>query len=256
MSSILIGGSDDPNIVVLKKYFDKFIDIKSNIIWNLNKDYLTINSEFINPTSLFYKYDYFETNEKNNIIQNFNASLLHNYIHYKTKLKIFNRSYFARPIQKLTNLMLAKDLRFNVPDTEYSKGDGKQLKVVKPIDGGMYTQEGASAKYSCIIQEKIEGYNKRLYLINDKYFCFKINTDSLDYRNDDNSTIDLCNVSKDTLNKSFKLAKKLKLNFCSLDFITNKKDWFLEINTNPFFSEFNKLTNDKLAKAIHEELNK
>ena len=46
LSSILIGGSDDPNIVVLKKYFNKFIDIKSNIVWNLNKDYLTINNEF------------------------------------------------------------------------------------------------------------------------------------------------------------------------------------------------------------------
>jgi len=64
-------------------------------------------------------------------------------------------------------------------------------------------------------------------------------------------------TSKDTLNKSFKLAKKLKLNFCSLDFMTNEKDWFLEINTNPFFSEFNKLTvGNKLAKTIHEELNK
>lgn len=255
MSSILIGGSDDPNIVVLKKYFNKFIDIKSNIVWNLNKDYLTINNESVKPTSLFYKYDYFETDKTNNIIQNFNASLLHNYIQYKIKLKVFNRNHFVRPIQKLTNLMIAKDLGFNIPNTEYSKGNSKDLKVVKPIDGGMYTEEGTSTKYSCIIQEKINGYNKRLYLVNNKYFCFKINTDSLDYRNDDNSTIELCDVSKDTLNKSFKLAKKLKLNFCSLDFMTNEKDWFLEINTNPFFSEFDKLTNNnKLAKTIHEEL--
>ena len=153
--------------------------------------------------------------------------------------------------------MLAKNLGFNIPNTEYSKGNNKDLTVIKLIDGGMYTEEGVAAKYSCIIQEKINGYNKRLYLVNNKYFCFKINTDSLDYRNDDNSTIELCDVSKDTLNKSFKLAKKLKLNFCSLDFMTNEKDWFLEINTNPFFSEFNKLTvGNKLAKTIHEELNK
>ena len=64
----------------------------------------------------------------------------------------------------------AKNLGFNIPNTEYSKGDGKQLKVVKPIDGGMYTEEGTSTKYSCIIQEKIIGYNKRLYLINDKIY--------------------------------------------------------------------------------------
>jgi glutathione synthase/RimK-type ligase-like ATP-grasp enzyme len=38
--------------------------------------------------------------------------------------------------------------------------------------------------------------------------------------------------------------------------MTNTQDWFLEINTNPFFSEFNKLTNNNLAKTIHEELNK
>ena len=46
---------------------------------------------------------------------------------------------------------------------------------------GMYTEEGNSTKYSCIILEKILGYNKRLYLINDKYFCFYINTDAIDY---------------------------------------------------------------------------
>ena len=256
LNSILIGGSDDPNIKSLKPYINNFIDIKSNIVWDINKDYITINNKLFNPTSLFYKYNYFETNQTNNIIQNFNCSLLHNYIQYKKKLKIFNRYHFVRPIQKLTNLMLAKNLGFNIPNTEYSKGDGKQLKVVKPIDGGMYTEEGTSTKYSCIIQEKIIGYNKRLYLINDKYFCFKINTDFLDFRDDDKSTIDLCDVSKDTLNKSFKLAKKLKLNFCCLDFMTNTKDWFLEINTNPFFSEFNKITNNKLAKTLHEELNK
>ena len=95
MQSVLVGGSNDPNIIVLKKYFNKFIDIKSNIVWNLNKNYLTINSEPINPTSLFYKYDYFETDETNNIIQNFNCSLLHNYIQYKKKLKVFNRYYFV-----------------------------------------------------------------------------------------------------------------------------------------------------------------
>ena len=256
MNSVLIGGSEDPNIQHLQPYFNTFIDIKSNIVWDINKDYITISNKPFKPTSLFYKYNYFETKNTNNIIQNFNCSLLYNYIQYKKKLKVFNRYYYSRPIQKLTNLSLAKDLGFNIPTTEYSKGDNKQLKVVKPINGGMYTEEGTSTKYSCIIQEKIIGYNKRLYLINDKYFCFKINTDSLDYRNDDKSTIDLCSVSKDTLNKSFKLAKKLKLNFCCLDFMTNTKDWFLEINTNPFFSEFNKITNNKLAKTLHEELNK
>ena len=256
MNSVLIGGPKDPNIQHLQPYFNNFIDIKSNIIWDINKDNITINNKKFNPTSLFYKYDYFETDKTNNIIQNFNCSLLHNYIHYKKNLKIFNRLYYARPIQKLANLSIAKDLGFNIPATEYSKGDGKQLKVVKPIDGGMYTEEGTSAKYSCIVQEKIIGYNKRLYLVNDKYFCFRINTDALDYRIDNKSTIDLCDVSKETLNKSFKLAKKLKLNFCCLDFVSNTKDWFLEINTNPFFSEFNKITNGKLAKILHEELNK
>ena len=91
MNSILIGGSDDPNIKSLKPYFNNFIDIKSNIVWDINKDYITINNKLFNPTSLFYKYNYFETNQINNIIQNFNCSLLHNYIQYKKKLKIFNR---------------------------------------------------------------------------------------------------------------------------------------------------------------------
>ena len=254
MNSVLIGGVNDPNILALQPYFNNFVDIKSNIIWNLNKDYITVNNKKFNIDSLFIRYDAFETVESINLKQNFNYSLIWNYLQCYKKIKIYNRFYYDRPIQKLTNLILAKRLGLTIPNTEYSIGDGINNKILKPIDGGAHADEGTLAAYDCIVQDKIIGKNKRLYIINDKHFCFKLNTTMIDYRNDDNTTIELSSISKDTIDKSFKLSNKLNLNFCALDFITNEKEYFLEINTSPMFSEFSKIINNTLSKTIATEL--
>ena len=48
MQSVLIGGVNDPNILALQPYFNNFVDIKSNISWDLNKDYITVNNNILN----------------------------------------------------------------------------------------------------------------------------------------------------------------------------------------------------------------
>lgn len=252
MSSILIGGLEDPNIAVLKKYFDNFIDLNSNIIWDINKDYFIINNIKYKPKSIFIRYNVF--NEDNKFLQLNNFSLIKNYYKSFNKIKVYNRYHYDRPIQKLTNLVLAKRIGLNIPSTEYSKNNEIISRVLKPIDGGQHAVEGKLANYSCIVQDKIIGINKRLYIIKDKYFCFNLISSKLDYRDDPNVKIKIDSLSKETINKSFKLAKKLNLNFCALDFMVNMKEYFLEINTNPMFSEFNKLTNDTMANTIKQEL--
>ena len=254
MNSVLVGGVNDPNILALQPYFNNFVDIKSDISWDLNKDYITVNNKKLNIDSLFIRYDAFETVESINIKQNCNFSLVWNYLQCYKKIKRYNRFYCDRPIQKLTNLILAKRLGLIIPNTDYSIGDGINNKILKPIDGGAHAVVGLSAAYDCIVQDRIIGENKRLYIINDKHFCFKLNTTMIDYRNDDNTTIELSSISEDTIDKSFKLAKKVNLNFCALDFMTNEKEYFLEINTGPMFSEFSKITNNVLAKTIAMEL--
>ena len=80
MQSVLVGGVNDPNIIALQPYFSNFVDIKSNIVWNLNKDYITVNNKKLNIDSLFIRYDAFETVESINLKQNFNYSLIWNYL--------------------------------------------------------------------------------------------------------------------------------------------------------------------------------
>ena len=75
MQSVLVGGVNDPNIIALQPYFNNFVDIKSNIVWNLNKDYITVNNKKLNIDSLFIRYDAFETVESINLKQNFNYVL-------------------------------------------------------------------------------------------------------------------------------------------------------------------------------------
>ena len=183
-----------------------------------------------------------------------NFYLLKNYI-LTNNVKAYNRKHRSSEVEKLYNLHLAKNYNLNIPKTFC----GIELKdtdtIVKPIMGGAHASEGNKAIYPAIIQKKIVGINKRLFIIKNKTFCFDIITNALDYRDDINSTLKLGNMNKNTINNSKKLAKKLGLNFCALDFINdNNKDWFLEINTMPMFSAFNIKTNNKLAKTIHEEL--
>ena len=62
-------------------------------------------------------------------------------------------------------------------------------------------------------------------------------------------------MNKETKNNSKKLAKKLGLNFCALDFINDgNTNWFLEVNNMPMFAAFNAKTNNALAETIYREL--
>ena len=183
-----------------------------------------------------------------------NFYLLKNYI-LTNNVKAYNRKHRSSEVEKLYNLHLAKNYNLNIPKTFCGIESKDTDTIVKPIMGGAHASEGNKAIYPAIIQKKIVGINKRLFIIKNKTFCFDIITHALDYRDDINATLKLGNMNKDTINNSKKLAKKLELNFCALDFINdNNKDWFLEINTMPMFSAFNIKTNNKLAKTIHEEL--
>jgi|TARA_R110002096_G_scaffold146170_3_gene304491 hypothetical protein len=250
-NKFLIGQLSDPNIASLKNYFNSFIDLNSLIEWDVDTNILYADKKIIKPLSIFMRYNVFEesTWHKYN-----NFHLFKNYI-LANNVKEYNIKHRSSEVEKLYNLHLAKNYNLNIPKTLYGIESKDTDTIVKPIMGGAHASEGNKAIHPAIIQEKIVGINKRLFVIKNKTFCFDIITNALDYRDDNNAIVKLGNMNKETITNSKKLTKKLGLNFCALDFINdNNKDWFLEVNTMPMFCAFNIQTNNELAKTIHEEL--
>ena len=250
-NKVLIGQLTDPNISSLYNYFDSFIDLDSNVEWDVNTNKLTVNQEQITPSSIFMRYNVFEESTWNKYN---NFYLFKNYI-LANNVKAYNSKHKESEVTKLYNLKLAEKYNLNIPRTVYALKHSNDNMIVKPLMGGSHASEGNEAIHPCIIQQKITGVNKRLFIVKNKTFCFDIITNYLDYRDDDNPTIQESTIDKETITNSKKLARKLGLNFCALDFINdNNKNWFLEINTMPMFSAFNEYTNNKLSKTIYEEL--
>ena len=253
MSAYLFGQLSDPNIKVLHPYFDKFIDQAANIEWDITKDILYIEGEPVTDlNSIFIRSNVFEENtpKKYN-----NYYLMSNYIQSHNVVK-YNKKYHYETVTKLHNLIIAKQLGLRIPHTEVTEKSNRTDTILKPVTGGQHTIEGNNAVYPCIIQQKITGKNKRLYVINDKHFAFEVVTDKLDYRDDPASSVIVTEIDNVTIEKVKHLMHRLNLNFGASDFMEDEDGlWYLETNTGPMFVAFDAQVQGKLAEAIRHELN-
>tara|TARA_X000001388_G_scaffold15787_1_gene9667 strand:- start:12 stop:782 length:771 start_codon:yes stop_codon:yes gene_type:complete len=253
MSSYLFGHLTDPNIISLHKHFDYFIDLHSDLHWDLQTNKLYVNcTEVSNITHGFIRYNVFEQQTAQ---QYANYYLICNYLRHNCCT--YNQKYWGETPYKLHDLMIAKNLGLNIPYTEVTKQSNTSKEtIVKPITGGAHTQINKEAAYSSIIQHRIHGKNKRLYIINTVPFCFEIVSDKIDYREDSATYVKLSDISSGIIKKVKKLMGKIQLNFVAVDFMVDKnnKYWFLEINTMPMFAAFDLKVNGLLSKTIHSEL--
>ena len=103
-NKFLIGQLSDPNIEVLKQYFDKFIDLNNDIHWNLDTNILFINNKIYNPKSIFMRYNVFE---ESTWIKYYNFYLIRNYI-LINNIKEYNKKNKSLEVDKLYNLHVAK----------------------------------------------------------------------------------------------------------------------------------------------------
>jgi len=178
-----------------------------------------------------------------------------NYIQSHNVVK-YNKKYHYETVTKLHNLIIAKQLGLRIPHTEVAEKSNRTDTILKPVTGGQHTIEGNNAVYPCIIQQKITGKNKRLYVINDKHFAFEVVTDKLDYRDDPASSVIVTEIDNVTIEKVKHLMHRLNLNFGASDFMEDEDGlWYLETNTGPMFVAFDAQVQGKLAEAIRHELN-
>ncbi len=253
MSAYLFGQLSDPNTKVLYPHFDKFIDQAANIEWNVTEDVLYVEGQPVTDLdSIFVRNNVFEesTHKKYN-----NYYIIQDYLQYHNITR-YNKNHHYEKTTKLHNLLLAKELGLRIPYTEASEKSTRDNSIIKPVLGGQHTLDGNEASYPCIIQQKITGKNKRLYVINNKHFSFEVVTDKLDYRDDPESTVVVTEIDDVTVEKVKHLMCRLNLDFGASDFMEDEEGlWFLEVNTGPMFVAFDMQVQGKLAETIRYELN-
>ncbi len=253
MASYLFGQLTDPNIYTLYRHFDYFIDLSLDMHWDLQTNKLYVDeTELPDITHGFIRFNVFEQQTQQKYA---NYYLVSNYLRHNAKT--YNENYHGETPFKLTDLMLAKKIGLNIPHTEVTKSaiTSKET-IVKPITGGAHAEIGREASHSVIIQQRIHGKNKRLYVVNTTPFCFEVVSSKIDYREDKDTYVKLSDISLGQVKKIKTLMSKLQLNFGAADFMVdnNNKHWFLEINTMPMFAAFDVKVNGLLSKTIHSEL--
>ena len=248
MSFVLFGQMDDPNIAALRPHFDLFLDQAEDYTWDINTNTLVYCDEPVNMRGFFGRANVFSENTH----QRYNNwYLMANYLKANPKIAAYNRKYdHVTPI-KAANLRRAMAAGLPIPRTIIGKGPLEGDCIVKPLTGGQHCQAGNESLYTGIIQHRMTGHNRRLFLIGNQHFGFRLDTTELDYRDDPHTKVSVEHFPQEEVDKVRTVARGLGLTFCAADFMD---DVFLEVNSGPMFAAFDTVVYGALAKAIRAEL--
>ena len=247
-TSLLFGKLRDPNIKALAAHFDLFVDQEDELQWDLQTDNLTVNGRRVRFSRYFGRADTFGQSTDQ---MSANYYLMRNYLLAHPEIRCHNRGYERDTPTKAANLILARSVGLQIPRTLIGTKAELDDSIVKPLTGGHYVVQGASARYAAIIQQRIRGINRRLFVVEEHSFGFEIRTAELDYRQDAAVELRQCEFSTELVEQAFELASRLRLSYAALDFVDQ---YFLEINTMPMFAAFDQLIDGQIARAIRYAL--
>jgi glutathione synthase/RimK-type ligase-like ATP-grasp enzyme len=114
------------------------------------------------------------------------------------------------------------------------------------------------------IQERLETPDIRIFRVGEDLFvAFYLHSPSIDYREHQDAIVTYIedkSAYEEYLQPLIKLSDHLGLEYCAVDLKrkqgTEDKFKFLEINTLPMFSEFDKKSEGKIAKGIVDLLHR
>jgi len=257
----LAGGTLDPNINTLEKTcLDLGVEYEranwetSKFYWDIGNNIIKINDFDFSCSSVFSRWDVFGEDMEESAV--FHDTIMQAATTYGKK--ILNKNY-NRQVTKVFNLVLAKNCGFTLPDTYIVgnlvlKKDGEF--ITKPVRGGSYAKEYNKEVNLSFVQQKLESPDLRIYRIGSDFISFNLFSDHLDYRTDNEVKIKEVKI-RDFDDRLKTLSNFLGLNYCCIDLKKDKTTdeyLFLEINSSPMFSEFDKIAEGKLSKAIIRNL--
>ncbi len=249
MAAMLFGKKIDPNVACLAPLFDLFVDQESHLHWDLESGELFVNGQLISFSKYFGRSNVFGK-VTDHMASNY--FLIRNYLFAHPEIKRHNQLYERETPTKAANLVLAKSLGLMIPKTVIGMKIDDENSIIKPLTGGFHATAGSTSLFTAILQKRISGPNRRLFIVGKETFGFQILSNKLDYRDDPDVRIGVAEFDQTTIDKSKKLAAKLGLSYTAIDFVGN---YFLEINSMPMFAAFDQIMDGKIGLAIRRSLN-
>ncbi len=262
---LIVGGDSDPNTrrVVDQAhirhidyhFWDTDVEDGLQIAWDFNEPVLDLGDHRLQPAAIFARCNVFsqDTNLPARVHQ-----LIQAYALAWPDVRILNRKTLNTLNNKALNLRLAREIGLAIPDSMVL-GDCSPLatipdaenRIAKPLDGGAHTvsvsklnqqmAQSQSPNKSYFVQERLNGENLRVFVINQKPYCFHLATQSLDYRDDLKVDVKQIATPGELVSPAPALAKQIGFDYCALDFRCRNgfdKPVFLEVNSFPMFVRF------------------
>ncbi|HKR14274.1 MAG TPA: hypothetical protein VJT15_19570 [Pyrinomonadaceae bacterium] len=289
-SLLIVGGDADPNISALLSAADRcsvsyqklLVGKSSNpsIAWDLDSGELFVDDEPLRCEAAFVRHDVFTALHDGQAASQYRAGAWHTaitgWLASHPEILIFNRGNLNQVTNKPLVLKLAQDCGLRIPRTlvtndrerlaNFVSGEGS---VVKPINGGGYCEplvdvlertpvKDGRVAAPAIVQPRLVPPELRVYAVGKKYFSFNVISPELDYRVTQNCRVEFAGTpSLDLTDPLGALLAKLSLDFAAADFKTCPEKGhllFLEVNTGPMFSAFDRASDGKLCEAMIESL--
>lgn len=274
---LIVGGNSDPNTRrVVDQAHIRHVDYHFwdtddegglQIAWDFSEPVLDLGDHQVQPAAIFARCNVFSQNTH---LPTRIHHLIQAYALAWPDVRILNRSTLNTLNNKSLNLRLASEMGLTIPETMVL-GDCSPLatipdadnRIAKPLDGGAHTisvsklnQQVAQSKWldtSYFIQERLEGENLRVFVIDQQPYCFHLATQSLDYRDDIETDVKQISTPSELVAPALALSKKIGFDYCALDFrCRNEFDnpVFLEINSFPMFVRFDDAGENCLVDRI------
>ena len=289
-SLLIVGGDADPNISALLSAADRggvscqrlLVGKSSNrsVTWDLDSGELFVDGEPLRCDAAFVRHDVFTALQDGQAASQYRALAWHTavtgWLASHPEVFILNRGNLNQVTNKPLVLKLAQDCGLQIPQTlitndrerlaNFASGEGS---VVKPINGGGYCEplvevlertpvKDGRVAAPAIVQQRLVPPEVRIYAVGKKYFSFNVVSPELDYRTTQNCRVEFNDTSPSELTDPLgALLAKLNLDFAAADFKTCPEKGhllFLEVNTGPMFSVFDRSSRGKLCDAMIETL--
>jgi len=238
------------------------------VAWDLETDSLTVDGTPVKPTAMFLRYDVFGTDVSPLTRQAF-WELFDGYARsHSQQVRLLNVGYGGKT-NKLMTLMMAKSLGLETPQTLATNSPvmatdylGQHAsKITKPLGGGATTkrlhevldrsQKGMPAAF---VQEELISPEMRVFGVDGAFLCLGLHSPSIDYREHQDAKLSLkSSCPAELVPKLHSIMNRMGLRYGAADFKTRASDgaWvFLEMNSEPMFSAFDKASGGLLRDMI------
>lgn len=262
---LISGGIADPNIACIISTAARLgVPFRiayagiNKVSWDLGED-IVIDGRKLKPTAIFQRMNVFgydpEANQK----------LMAWYQNWYGLIRAYQVGRGIRGFDgdthnswnKGLDLIQAEKLGFLIPKTVVSDHFLADDYIYKPMCGGQHTvllsdrkayQAGAG-----FAQEHLKGQEYRIYLAGDDNYAFRMETESLDYR--EKQDVNVIQINPGQFGETAlvtKLAHQNGLHYAACDLKANKENrlCFLEINSAPMFSEFDRVADGRLSESM------